>query len=765
MTADEAERYLTEKFQLGAPSRRYDKDAPLHLKTYSEEEKAAQRKAYDNAKAGLDRAVAEKADSFTFPPGVYRYPGTGISVHGATNLTIHAAGCEFICESVNDNFEGFVFSRCDAVTLKGPMVLDSEVMPYFQGVVLGFSKPGEGAVEVKVRPLQGYPLRPRHVKENSRAAVFDPDTGAQISRGQWSRFRAENAADGTVILRSPKWDDNIDSLAVGRIMALEGYGTAFSFRDCKNMTIDGMDSFAGGTFTGAGIEGRFTVRNFRLIPRPGTNRLVASQIGQFNYACDFTVEDSEFGMGWDDGINDMGAMGMVYRQVAPNQILASRDPAPGSTLRFFRYDDFAPVGSVEVASCEVLKDPKAKAEMQEGFDAFLAAKKQKGRWCKHPSLVTFTKDFAVPDNAILDEIVRDKPCTITVRRTVWYDQASSAICVKGVKRGTIENNLFLRNAGSGVEIGFDYYWAEGPIPNHVTIRGNIFKGNPRNADGRAAACISVGAWIADPGKNNSIMRDMVIEDNKIVAPTCGGIILGNVDGGSIRNNVIDCSDSQPPEMPQNPKAAAIVVNTCRNVVVENNRITCTPAFPNEILLLGNYEKDSVVLKNNTIVSAPTPERMDSFNSLWALNQPQGKFGWRFQSSPIGSQQFTDMPTPHWWAGQANEVGKGYFVPNQNRGGMIKARAGLNDVVIAFVAPRDGKLRVDCNGIFNDGETPARIAIQKNGANLWPKDGFETVQPQTSSNAHLEVEVSKGDRLLFRVSGGTLFFKPLVTFIK
>jgi hypothetical protein len=123
MTADEAERYLTEKFQLNAPSRRYNKNASLHLKTWSEEEKAAQRKVFIEAKTGLDQAVTEKAAAFTFSPGVYRFPGTGIAVQGATNLTIQAAGCEFICEPVDDTFEGFVFNRCDNVTLKGPLVL------------------------------------------------------------------------------------------------------------------------------------------------------------------------------------------------------------------------------------------------------------------------------------------------------------------------------------------------------------------------------------------------------------------------------------------------------------------------------------------------------------------------------------------------------------------------------------------------------------------------------------------------------------------
>jgi hypothetical protein len=764
MTADQTERYLTEKFQLNAPSRRYNKDAPVHLKTWSEEAKAAQRKAFIEAKAGLDRAVTDKSAAFSFPPGVYRYPGTGITVQGATNLTIHAAGCEFICEPLNDKFEGFVFSRCDTVTLKGPLVLDSEVMPYFQGTVLGFSKPGDGAVEIKAQPMQGYSLRPRHINgDDNRAAVFDPDTGAMINGGQWARFQAEKNADGTVTLRCPKWGGNIEVLAVGRTIAVEGVGTAFDCRGCKNMAIDGVDSFGGGTFGGKGVEGRFTVRNFRLIPRPGTHRLVANQVGQFNYASDLTVEDSEFGMGWDDGICHGGKMRMVYRQVSPNQIMTGLAVSPGSTLRFFRYDDFAPLGSAVVAACEPVKDEKVKADMQADFKAFLDARRRKENWYKSPTLITFTKDFAVPANAVVDEILHDQPCAITVRRTVWYDQAAQAILVNGVKRGTIENNLFIRNAGNGVHICFDYYWAGGPIPNNVAIRGNVFKGNPRNGDGKPGACIFVGAEIADPTKNNAIMSGMTIEDNKIVAPTCGGIILGNVDGGSIRNNVIDFSGSQPPTLPQHYQTGAIVMNTCRNVVVENNHITCATAFPNEILLLGNCDKDSVVVKNNIIASAPPVDRMDSFNSLWALYQPQGRMGWRFQFAPVGSQEMRDMPTPYWWAGQKNETGQGYFAPDRNWGGMIKARAGLNDVVLTFMAPRSGIMRVDCDQILNDGKTPARIAILKNGKNLWPKDGFETVQPQTSSSAHLEVQVTKGDHLPFRVSSGVLFLKPILTY--
>ena len=774
MTADETERYLTEKFQLDSPSRRYNKDAPVFLKTWTEEEKAAQRKAYLEAKAGLDRAIAEKAAEFTFPPGVYRYPGTGVTMEGATNLTIHAAGCEFISEPVNERFDGFLFSRCDNVTLKGPLVLDSAEMPYFQGTVLSYSKPGDGAVEIRLQPMKGYKLQHRHMDGyKSPAGVFDPETGAQVHRGQWREFKGEYNPDGTVTVRGPKWGPNSESVAVGRIFALSGLasncGAAFAFQECRNMTIDGMDSFAAANFFGFGIEGRFTVRNFRLIPRPGTSRLVTTGVGQFNYACDMTVEDSEFGVAWDDGINYMGKMGMLYRQASPNQVYSGKDFTPGSTLRFFTFDECAPLGSVDVAACKPIQDAKIKADMAENFKAFLDARNRKGFWNRFPSLITFTKDFAVPNNALVDEIRHDAPCTITVRRTVWLDQGAQAILIRGVKRGTIENNLFIGNAGSAINVAFDSSWGEGPIPNHVAIRGNVIRANPRHGEGRVGACIHIGAGIADASKNNALMSGMVIEDNKIVEPTAGGIFLGNVDGGTIRNKVIDFSGSKPPTLPQHYNAGAIVVNACRNVAAENNRITCTRAFPNEILLLGNYDKDSVVLKNNTIVSAPRPELPDkekaqAFNPVWAFYQPQGSMGWRFQFAPVGSQEIQDMPTPYWWVGKERELGKGYFSPNGNWGGVLQARTGSQfDPILAFVAPRNGKLRVDCDRIVNNGQVPSRMAILKNKENLWPREGFESIEPSASSSAHLDVEVAKGDRLFFRFNGGALFFRPIVTF--
>jgi hypothetical protein len=56
-----------------------------------------------------------------------------------------------------------------------------------------------------------------------------------------------------------------------------------------------------------------------------------------------------------------------------------------------------------------------------------------------------------------------------------------------------------------------------------------------------------------------------------------------------------------------------------------------------------------------------------------------------------------------------------------------------------------------------------MAILKNKENLWPREGFESIEPSASSSAHLDVEVAKGDRLFFRFNGGALFFRPIVTF--
>ncbi len=50
----------------------YDKSLPAHPVTYSEEEKAAQRAAYQKQHQGLKDAIGAGETSYTFPPGVYR---------------------------------------------------------------------------------------------------------------------------------------------------------------------------------------------------------------------------------------------------------------------------------------------------------------------------------------------------------------------------------------------------------------------------------------------------------------------------------------------------------------------------------------------------------------------------------------------------------------------------------------------------------------------------------------------------------------------
>lgn len=766
MTAAEAEHHLTEKFQLGHPSRRYCRDAPLHPRTWTDEEKAAQRQALDDAQARLDTAVAEHAAAFTFPPGVYRFSGKkGIRITSATNMTIHASDCEFVREPVDDAFAGFLFKKCRDVVLAGPLILDSEAMPYFQGTIIEASEPGPDATpRITVRPMPGYGLRPGQRTKPGRIMIFDENSGSLLSVGQWGGFVAADNPDGTVTVTGERWGRNADSARVGRILALEGQASAFEFRDCANMTIDGFASYAGGMFGDGVTDGHYIVRNFRLIPRPGTNRLVANQVVQPFYTSDFLVEDSEFGVGWDDGINFIGKMGMVYRQSGPREIVAGRDATVGAELRFFMFDGFAPVGTATVVACEPLTDAETKAAMTEDFQAFLAARKRTGNWVKRPARITLDRDLLVPPNAVIDEVRHDRPCSITVRRTVWSDLAAQAILIRGARRGLIENNLFMRSAGSAIAVGFDYFWAEGPIPNNVTIRGNVIRDNPRDAEGLPTAAINVFADVADPSGNNAILHGMVIEGNLIVGPTAGGIRLGNVGGGVIRNNVIDFSASPAPRLPQSDRAGAIVVENSSDIVVEGNAITCTPAHPNEILVLGNCDRDTVVVRENAVRSAPAPRAMRQFSAVWALGQPQGSQGWRFQHAPPDGAAVEDMPTPFWWVGDAGNFGLGYVAADWARGGRIKARAGgRSDVVLTFAAPRSGTVRIDCGEIANEGPAVARIAIRKNGENLWPSEGSETVPPHAATAARLETPVAAGDTIQFRVGGGTLFLAPVITY--
>lgn len=50
----------------------YDPTLPLYPMAYSDEEKQAQREAFDKERQGLMDAIAAGKSGYTFPPGVYR---------------------------------------------------------------------------------------------------------------------------------------------------------------------------------------------------------------------------------------------------------------------------------------------------------------------------------------------------------------------------------------------------------------------------------------------------------------------------------------------------------------------------------------------------------------------------------------------------------------------------------------------------------------------------------------------------------------------
>jgi len=50
----------------------WDPTLPAHTVIYSQEEKAAQREAYDQHLQGVKDAIATGKRDYTFPPGIYR---------------------------------------------------------------------------------------------------------------------------------------------------------------------------------------------------------------------------------------------------------------------------------------------------------------------------------------------------------------------------------------------------------------------------------------------------------------------------------------------------------------------------------------------------------------------------------------------------------------------------------------------------------------------------------------------------------------------
>jgi autotransporter-associated beta strand protein len=538
--------------------RKYSANDPERLVTYTDAQKESQRAAAKDLAARL-QAAATSPDGpreFTIPPGIYRVATGQLQLKDVKKFTIHAPDVEIIVDSEKSG-AAFSFSQCEDITLTGQpsaksgpadkrgehfLGVDSEQLAFTLARIVG-ANAADRTLDIEVFP--GYEMK---LPESERMLAFRPDGSlANIVQMGWSKveplggrlFRLT-----TPSLRNPLLQNtvlkpgNLLTLHIAEAHRIRTHSVA-SANACGNMTYESIRMFDGtGSPADHGTAGHTIFRDWRNIPRPGTNRLeIAAGLGQFSKdGGSFVFENCEFGPHLDDGINLLSTMAVVARQDSERSLVVCgvAAPKPGATLSFYDFVTWRKLGEAKVVAAKDLNEPETSAAVNAWAASFRIVQNGRNAWRAELDRDVTLSPFAmiVYSNYRADDII--------VRGCSFRDQVAQIMLLQGAKSGLVENNLLLRSAGPAVSMQFAQYWWEGPMPGNFIVRNNVIRDNPvwTPVSGLGGSgCISVWAGTVRP-VTERLFSGFRIEGNTIINPAAFGILLRNTKHATVRFNKI-----------------------------------------------------------------------------------------------------------------------------------------------------------------------------------------------------------------------------------
>jgi hypothetical protein len=552
---------------------RWRADAPTGYPTWSEEEKTLLRKKGQDILQAIRDASKEKRNKIVLPPGDYLFHARwsqGSTLARLENLEIMAEGATFWFEP--PLIHGLLFEHCRNVTVRG-LTIDFTIPCWFQARVIEVDRK---AKTLRATFIKGYePCTSNGTAENKgqRALMFYNATGRfinhQHSPGTW-----EASEDGTSVLCS-----KIDRAGIPATLQSGDYvvatlrtGAALRSSACASMRFEEVNIWSSpgmAVFEGEG-EGGHVYHRVRATRRPFTNRLHAFGADIFHLAGTDrgpTLDRCELAYGADDNLNIHGSFGRVVQREGDCRYYLQGPYAVGDAIEFRNQKTLALLGCAKVTS--VTNTPGGPSlEISDKYKA------------KGEALVELDKTLELPP---LSLVVLDNKRSETgfVLRNCWLHDNFQRTLINGSPNGRIENNT-LQNVGHGLIVQFETWgpWMEGPFARNLVVRNNRFIDSPP-----AGGVISVSMHPPGGGSNGrrfeaKPVTNMVIEGNTFSRTAGTPLLIHNVDGLLIRNNVIDypAGAPLPKGLHNTSKANWLYLQDCDAVSLLQNQ---TPAAKRE----------------------------------------------------------------------------------------------------------------------------------------------------------------------------------------
>jgi len=548
------------------------------------------QKAIDAAVLKGDGAVV------IIPDGRYRLdPLTQQRGHlilrNARGLTISgSADSHLICMNPNVNIfdiEGSSNLKLESLKLEHGNYL------FTQGVVQNVSI-ADRTVEVTIDPGFDAPDSQYIAPLNFLMVFVDPATHTWQHDDSWPPQieKREQLAHGHWLLTLSRAPDARFQSKPFVIWRNVYKGWALAMQDSRDITIENVSYYSRGGEGGFVIghcDGDISFRHFQVTVPPGSGDRFAAAGGAmvFNNRIRLIVEDSAFDLTDDDNIN----MGTNSSHVLAQTDARTLTIEGGRNRADYRVGDHVQIwdwvekkvrtearivsadSNGQVTTVTLDRDVKM-GTMGAGPLAEFQAAQPKGDI--HPARRANEYD-GIDRLANLDDVG-----TATIRRSTFQSLRARNLLIKA-SNTLIENNVFHDTAMASILVGPEFYWDEAPSVSNLIIRNNRFQ-NVSGSNIFVASHTTEGEFhpgSAKPLPQSSDNHAITIEGNEFVnfghfsAGIAGEqgvpILIRNVDGASVRRNIIGPPDPRSPHLPRIKVVSSSAIVQTDNTVIEPKR--------------------------------------------------------------------------------------------------------------------------------------------------------------------------------------------------
>lgn len=568
-------------------------DLPVNIKTFTEEEKAAQREKGNEFLMSLNKMVIKpNEDKEIMIEEDCRFSGSGsFSVSSLKRAKIKGAeGKNITFWFDTPHIYGMQLNKCANVTFEN-ITFDCDPVPFTQGKITDKS----GQNSVLLQPMTGY--EELISNPNGTFIIFNPDGSFKMHTHRTCTIKQN--ADKSISLTN----GNFDIAEIGDYIVLPSRtGSMISLTDCEKIKFQSVNVYASGGMCCVANTGKggHEFDYFTATRRPGTNRLHAFGADGFHMnvlEAGPVITNSEMSYTADDLINLHGRFGWVCGRNSGSKkdlrIIANNGAiSVGQEIDFWDNETQEYKGKAIVSRIQILGNQQEIDEARQGAIEYLGG-----------NVYDIQLDREVEAGfASLIEHHTGLCSGFVVRNCKLHDTFNRGFLINGARDGIIEGNE-IYNVASGQSFHMETWcYGEGQYIRNLTVRNNTFTNAgslwfgtvPPNGNAM------YGAYRTTPVRNIEITGNTI----EMFPGDVFGINVAYTDGVRIEDNIIIRNTENKTVSVNNVNSVdgygrsltnAIFVSTCKNVVINNNRIDdMTPNNYNDVgygTLVNNLEID------------------------------------------------------------------------------------------------------------------------------------------------------------------------------